>query len=62
MKTSELIRILKQHGCYLVRHGSSHDIWSSPKTNKNILVGRHLGQEMNNGTFRRILKEAGIKI
>ncbi|WP_366806632.1 type II toxin-antitoxin system HicA family toxin [uncultured Dialister sp.] len=30
MKTSELIKILKSHGCVFVRSGGNHDMWYSP--------------------------------
>jgi hypothetical protein len=32
MKAKELVKLLKEAGCILVRHGSRHDIWISPKT------------------------------
>lgn len=34
MKHSELKKLLIQTDCHMVRHGSSHDIWLSPKTGK----------------------------
>ena len=31
--------ILKEHGCYFVRHGKGdHDIWYSPITNVNVTI------------------------
>ena len=27
MKISELVKILKKHGCYKKRSGGNHDIW-----------------------------------
>lgn len=41
MKFSELISELTIAGCYLVRHGKSHDVWYSPITNKRFPIGRH---------------------
>jgi predicted RNA binding protein YcfA (HicA-like mRNA interferase family) len=61
MKTNELIRLLKQHDCYLVRHGANHDVWYSTKTGIEFLVGRHPGQEIKKGTISAILKRAGIE-
>ena len=61
MKTSELIKILKAAGCYLVRHGHNHDMWFSPVTRKKFTVARHPGQDVPIGTVESILKEAGIK-
>ncbi|MBQ3661793.1 MAG: type II toxin-antitoxin system HicA family toxin [Firmicutes bacterium] len=62
MKTSELIKILKAEGCYLVRHGHNHDIWYSPITRKMIPLGRHSNKEVSKGTAEAILKDAGIVI
>lgn len=41
MKTSELIKILKSHGCVFVRSGGNHDMWYSPITNRQFPIGRH---------------------
>ena len=60
MKTTELLKILKKNGCYLVRHGSSHDIWFSQLTSKQFAVPRHK-DEIKIGTLKSILKEAGIE-
>ena len=62
MKTSELIRILKAAGCYVIRHGGKHDIWYSPITQKKIPLGRHGNKEVAKGTAESILKDAGIVI
>ena len=34
MKTSEITKLLNKAGCYVVRHGSRHDLWFSPITGK----------------------------
>ncbi|MCD8198200.1 MAG: type II toxin-antitoxin system HicA family toxin [Lachnospiraceae bacterium] len=60
MKTSELTKILKKNGVYILRHGSNHDIWFSPITNKQFAVPRHKG-EVKSGTAKGILKDAGIE-
>lgn len=60
MKTSELLSLLKEGGCDLVRHGSSHDIWYSPITKQKFTVPRH-SKEMPNGTVNNILKQSGLK-
>ncbi|MCL2806426.1 MAG: type II toxin-antitoxin system HicA family toxin [Treponema sp.] len=52
-------KILKEHGCYFVRHGrGDHDIWHTPIKNRNITVDgkiniRHVANE--------IMKQAGIE-
>ena len=60
MKTSELIKFLKQYGCYFLRHGGNHDIWYSPITGNEFEVWRH-SKEIPTGTANSILKKAGIK-
>ena len=61
MKVSEMKKLLKKHGCYLVRQGSNHEIWYSPGTKESFLVPRHNSQELPTGTQRSILKSAGIE-
>jgi predicted RNA binding protein YcfA (HicA-like mRNA interferase family) len=50
--------ILKQNGCYFVRHGKGdHDIWYSP------IVGWHVtvdGKIKSRHTANEILKQSGI--
>ena len=41
MKRNELLRHLRQHGCYLKREGSSHSLWASPNTGRIEAVLRH---------------------
>lgn len=60
MKTSELIKLLKKNGCYLLRNGKKHDIWYSPTTGKQFSVPRHLSQDIPKGTCNNIKKDAGI--
>ncbi len=61
MKSSELLKLLKKNGCYLVRHGNRHDIWFSPVTDQKFPVPRHK-DEIKTGTLKSILEDAGIKI
>lgn len=60
MKNSEIVKILKKNDCSLIRHGSNHDIWFSPITNKQFAVPRHK-DEIKTGTAKSILREAGIE-
>lgn len=60
MKTAELLKILKKNGCYLIRHGKSHDIWGSSKTNRQFSVPRHK-DEIKTKTLKSILEDAGIE-
>jgi predicted RNA binding protein YcfA (HicA-like mRNA interferase family) len=51
--------LLSKNGCTFVRHGKGdHDLWYSPKTNKNITVD---GKIKSRHTANEILKQAGIK-
>ncbi len=61
MKINELIRLLKENGCYFVREGKRHEIWVSPLTGLEFPVPRHGSQELPTGTKNGILKDAGIK-
>lgn len=61
MKTSELVKMLKEAGCKLYKHGTRHDTWQSPLTGKRFQVPRHWAKEVQIGTVNNILKDAGIK-
>ncbi|MCH5176462.1 MAG: type II toxin-antitoxin system HicA family toxin [Prevotellaceae bacterium] len=56
MKTSELKRLLRKHGCFLVEHGANHDVWANPQ-GARTLVPRHDAKEVNPKTCRSILKK-----
>ncbi|OAV71546.1 YcfA-like protein [Bacteroidales bacterium Barb4] len=60
MKISELRRELEKVGCRIKRHGSNHDWYYSPITEKCFPVSRHTSQEMPEGTEKNIRKAAGI--
>lgn len=61
MKVSELTKLLKKNGCYLVEHGKEHDKWHSDITGKDFRVPRHKSKEIPTGTLNNILKDAGLK-
>ena len=60
MKASELTKLAKKNGCYILRHGSEHDIWINPKTNKEASIPRHKSKEVATGTAHRIMKDLGL--
>ena len=60
MKYSELKKLLRKHGCYLVREGAKHEIWYSPITNEDFYVGRHNSEDVKTGTLSGIKKDAGL--
>ena len=61
MKTSELVRLLKEAGCTFLKEGGEHETWFSPITGNKIRVPRHQSKEIPTGTANRILKDAGLK-
>jgi hypothetical protein len=55
----ELKRLLRDHGCRLVRHGKGdHEIWFSPITNLTFTVDAGTRKRY---TADAVLKQAGIK-
>lgn len=56
MKTSELLKVLKDAGCVLDRHGGRHDKWTNPVTGKSEWVPRHAA-EVPKGLSLKILKK-----
>ena len=57
MKTKQFVKVLKENGCILLRHGSRHDIWLNTKNGKVCSVPRHGSQEMPKGLACKILSE-----
>ncbi|MCL2211422.1 MAG: type II toxin-antitoxin system HicA family toxin [Treponema sp.] len=55
MKKFELLQKLNRQGAVLVRHGSKHDVYVQPKTNKEATVPRH--DDINEYTAKAILKK-----
>lgn len=52
----QVLAILTQHGCYLVRHGR-HDIWYSPVSERHFPVPSGI---KSRHTANEILKQAGL--
>lgn len=61
MKYSEVKKLLKKNGCYILREGTNHEMWYSPKTGKTFPVSRHNSQDAKSGTLKSILKDAGLE-
>ena len=62
MKTTELLKMLLDSGCNLVRHGANHDIWYSPITGKSFPIPRHTSKEVTSGTLKDIAKKSGVEL
>ncbi len=43
MKYNQLFAELTAAGCYVLRHGTNHDIWYSPKTGNKFALLRQWG-------------------
>lgn len=60
MKTGDLIRHLRRHGCRLLREGRSHSIWVNEVTGEFDYVPRHT--EIRNHVARKICRKLSIPI
>jgi predicted RNA binding protein YcfA (HicA-like mRNA interferase family) len=58
VKRGDLLRHLRQHGCYLKREGASHSLWANPQTGHTEAVPRHT--EIANTLARKICRALGI--
>ncbi|MBC7588357.1 MAG: type II toxin-antitoxin system HicA family toxin [Chitinophagaceae bacterium] len=55
-----LIKILEQHGYLLKRIKGSHHLFEHPETKKVVVVPFHGNKDLPIGTYKAILKQAGI--
>jgi predicted RNA binding protein YcfA (HicA-like mRNA interferase family) len=60
MKVSEIVRLARNNGCVIQRHGSKHDIWLNPETGSEVSIPRHQSKELPTGTANQILKKLGL--
>lgn len=58
MKRGDLLRHLRQHGCYLKREGASHSLWCNPATGQVEAVPRHT--EVANNLARNICRALSV--
>ena len=58
MKRKELIKYLESKGCYLLRHGGSHDIYLNPGNSLKQPVPRH--SEIDDNLAKHIKKHFGL--
>jgi predicted RNA binding protein YcfA (HicA-like mRNA interferase family) len=61
MKCSELLRILKKDGWFVISQKGSHLKLAHPVKTNRIIFPDHGSQEVGIGLKNRILKEAGLK-
>ena len=58
MKRGDLLRHLRQHGCYLKREGASHSLWCNPATGHVEAVPRHT--EIANNLAKKICRALSV--
>ena len=62
MKSSELVRLLKKDGWFVVRQTGSHMMMEHPLKEGKLIVPFHASSEVKKGLLNAILKQAKIKI
>jgi len=55
MKRRDLVKVLADMGCILVRHGGKHDWYMNPQTKQSQPVPRH--NEINENLARSIIRK-----
>lgn len=60
MKSSELVKLLKKDGWFVVRQAGSHMILEHPIKRGKVVCPFHSSQEVGKGLAIKILKDAGI--
>ncbi|HEX9723193.1 MAG: type II toxin-antitoxin system HicA family toxin [Vicinamibacteria bacterium] len=60
MKTGDLLRHLRRHGCYLKREGKAHSLWCNPATGAVESVPRH--QEIPNRLANKICRGLSVPL
>ena len=61
MKSSELVRLLKKDGWFVVRQTGSHMIMKHTIKKGQIVCPYHVSHEVGKGLEKKIKKDAGIK-
>ena len=61
MKSSELVRLLKKDGWFVVRQTGSYMIMEHPTKKGQIVCPYHGSQEVGKGLEIKIKKDAGLK-
>jgi predicted RNA binding protein YcfA (HicA-like mRNA interferase family) len=61
MKYSELFRLLKESGWFILRQSGSHVVMAHPEKPNKIVIPFHASKEVKKGLLSSILKDADIK-
>jgi len=62
VKSSELVKLLKQDGWFIVRQSGSHMIMEHLVKKGKVVCPFHSSQEVGKGLALKIMKDAGLKI
>ncbi|HET6557863.1 MAG TPA: type II toxin-antitoxin system HicA family toxin [Prolixibacteraceae bacterium] len=62
MKSSELFKLLKKDGWYVVRQAGSHMIMEHPIKKGKVVCPFHSSHEVGKGLAHKIMKDAGLTI
>jgi predicted RNA binding protein YcfA (HicA-like mRNA interferase family) len=60
MKLNEVLKLIENDGWYLART-KGHYIYKHSKKKGLVVVPKHKGKEIPDGTLKSILKQAGLK-
>ncbi len=60
MKTRDVLRLVHEDGWYLVAQRGSHRQFKHPVKTGKVTVAGHPSEEMAEGTYKNILKQAGL--
>ena len=60
MKREQLLSHLRRFGCFLKREGSTHSLWTNPRTGAIEAVPRHV--EIPNALARKICKGLSVPV
>jgi len=58
LKRGDLLRHLRQYGCYLKREGRAHSLWCNPSTGAVEAVPRHT--EISNRLAQKICRNLSV--
>lgn len=61
MKVREVLRLIHEDGWFQVAQRGSHRQFKHPSKPGKVTVAGHPSEEMGEGTYRNILKQAGLK-
>jgi len=61
MKIRDILRLIQEDGWYQVAQKGSHRQFKHPLKPGKVTIAGHPSEEMAEGTFKAVLKQAGLK-